>query len=59
MQTTDSMQPAGTHEAYWVRSDCLDAAYDLFLRCQGAGGEDLMLYALPRRTPIPRTAERS
>lgn len=25
----------------------LDAAYELFLRCHGDGGEDLMLYALP------------
>ncbi|MEX3954871.1 FkbM family methyltransferase [Trinickia sp. EG282A] len=26
----------------------LDAGYDLFLRCHGSGGEDLMLYAVPR-----------
>lgn len=25
----------------------LDARYDLFVRCHGSGGEDLMLYALP------------
>jgi FkbM family methyltransferase len=30
----------------------LRAAYDLFLRCHGSGGEDLMLYALPAKVHL-------
>lgn len=43
-------QEAVAEKRGWMGFNGLDADYELFLRCHGSGGEDLMLYALPSHT---------